>query len=168
MAQNKSQKKMTEEDKKYWNKILEFVEKEIFNYDDNQHIQKMAVLKLKGLLSGKVVANSRTQNNGNYSYKVIYATFLACKNKIMNAIRNKTFNDEAGKVGYVCAIVRNNINSTYEILKKKQIVENNIKNKEVDDEIGHTGVNYDDVISNSDTNRENRHENKTKKYEGLW
>ena len=149
--------KMTEEDRKYWNKILEIVEKEFLDYDDNQHIQKMAVLKLKGLLNGKVVANNKIKNNGTYSYKVIYATFLMCRKKILNAMANKTFVDEAGKVGYICAIVRNNINTAYELLKKKEQAEK--KTEEIDTgEIGHTGVEYIGVTE----------ETRANKYEGLW
>lgn len=149
--------KMTEEDKKYWNKILEFVEKEILNYDDNQHIQKMAVLKLKGLLNGKEVANNKTKNNGEYSYKVIYATFLMCRKKIQKAMASKSFENEANAVGYICAIIRNNINTAYELLKKKEQAEK--KTEEIDTgEIGHTGVEYVGIIE----------ETRANKYEGLW
>lgn len=149
--------KMTDEDIKYWNKILEIVEKEILNYDDNQHMQKMAVLKLKGLLNGKAVANNKTKNNGDYSYKVIYATFLMCRKKIQRAIANKSFDGEASKVGYVCAIVKNNINTAYELLKKKEQAEK--KTEEIKtEEIGHTGVEYIGVTE----------ETRANKYEGLW
>ena len=35
-----------------------WIEREIFGYDENQKLQKMACLKLQGLRSGKVVANN--------------------------------------------------------------------------------------------------------------
>ena len=98
-----------------------WIEKEIFGYDENQKLQKMACLKLQGLRSGKVVANNNTENNGNYSLDVIWNTFRANKLLILKALKNKTFSSEQAKMGYVCAIVREHLNDMYKRMKNAEL-----------------------------------------------
>lgn len=102
---------MAKEDYKgEWNELCSYIEKEILGYNDNQKLQKAACLRIQGLTRGQSIANSRAASNGTYTYKEILRTFQINKNKILNAIRGKNFNGEANKIGYICAIVRNNIN----------------------------------------------------------
>ena len=98
-----------------------WIEREIFGYDENQKLQKMACLKLQGLRSGKVVANNNTENNGNYSLDVIWNTFRANKLLILKALKNKTFSSEQAKMGYVCAIVREHLNDMYQRMKNAEL-----------------------------------------------
>ena len=98
-----------------------WIEREIFGYDENQKLQKMACLKLQGLRSGKVVANNNTENNGNYSIDVIWNTFRANKLLILKALKNKTFSSEQAKMGYVCAIVREHLNDMYQRMKNAEL-----------------------------------------------
>ena len=98
-----------------------WIEKEIFGYDENQKLQKMACLKLQGLRSGKVVANNNIENNGNYSLDVIWNTFRANKLLILKALKNKTFSSEQAKMGYVCAIVRGHLNDMYQRMKNAEL-----------------------------------------------
>ena len=98
-----------------------WIEKEIFGYDENQKLQKMACLKLQGLRSGKVVANNNIENNGNYSIDVIWNTFRANKLLILKALKNKTFSSEQAKMGYVCAIVREHLNDMYQRMKNAEL-----------------------------------------------
>lgn len=98
-----------------------WIEKEIFDYDENQKLQKMACLKLQGLRSGKVVANNNIENNGNYSIDVIWNTFRANKLLILKALKNKTFSSEQAKMGYVCAIVREHLNDMYKRMKNAEL-----------------------------------------------
>ena len=98
-----------------------WIEREIFGYDENQKLQKMACLKLQGLRSGKVVANNNTENNGNYSIDVIWNTFRANKLLILKALKNKTFSSEQAKMGYVCAIVRGHLNDMYQRMKNAEL-----------------------------------------------
>ena len=98
-----------------------WIEREIFGYDENQKLQKMACLKLQGLRSGKVVANNNTENNGNYSIDVIWNTFRANKLLILKALKNKTFPSEQAKMGYVCAIVRGHLNDMYQRMKNAEL-----------------------------------------------
>ena len=98
-----------------------WIEREIFGYDENQKLQKMACLKLQGLRSGKVVANNNIENNGNYSIDVIWNTFRANKLLILKALKNKTFSSEQAKMGYVCAIVRGHLNDMYKRMKNAEL-----------------------------------------------
>ena len=98
-----------------------WIEREIFGYDENQKLQKMACLKLQGLRSGKVVANNNIENNGNYSIDVIWNTFRANKLLILKALKNKTFSSEQAKMGYVCAIVRGHLNDMYQRMKNAEL-----------------------------------------------
>ena len=98
-----------------------WIEREIFGYDENQKLQKMACLKLQGLRSGKVVANNNIENNGNYSLDVIWNTFRANKLLILKALKNKTFSSEQAKMGYVCAIVRGHLNDMYKRMKNAEL-----------------------------------------------
>lgn len=98
-----------------------WIEREIFGYDENQKLQKMACLKLQGLRSGKVVANNNTENNGNYSIDVIWNTFRANKLLILKALKNKTFSSEQAKMGYICAIVREHLNDMYKRMKNAEL-----------------------------------------------
>ena len=113
--------------------MLLWVEKEILGYDDNQKLQKKAVLRLKGMANGKVVANNKIENNGCYSPKIIKIAFMINKNKIKDVIKDKDFTGEDNKVAYICAIARNSLNSVYShvqeaerLQKKKENVDTSI------------------------------------------
>ena len=51
--------KMTENEKKAWDDLYEYVKYNILKYDDNQALSSYMVLRLKGLLSGKFIENSK-------------------------------------------------------------------------------------------------------------
>lgn len=102
-------------------KMCAWIEKELFGYNEDQKLQTMACLKLQGLRKGKAVANNNMEDNGNYSVEVVFNTFKVNKQKILRALKGKKFNLEANKMGYICAIVRNNINDVYTRMKNAKI-----------------------------------------------
>lgn len=110
-----------------WLDLCAWVEKEIFNYDSNQKLQKKACLVLKGLQVGQNIRNNNQQEYGNYSFEVILYTFKANKLKIQNAIRGKEFKDESSKMSYVAAIIRDGINDMYMRLQSAKKVEEKIE-----------------------------------------
>jgi hypothetical protein len=152
-------KKMTDEEKIQWKELCEWMEINIFNYDiRTQHLQKKAVLILKGLQSGQNVANNNCEKFGDYPFNVILMTFKANKTKIQNAIRNKDFEDESNKMSYVCAIVRDKINDMYSRYLNAQKTQEKVES--VDTSImTHEGAEYK-------TNNTERKINK--RLEGLW
>lgn len=111
---------MTENEKQDWKELCKYIEKNIFNYDDNQHLQKNAILRLRGALNGKMYANNKTKNNGNYSPKILLIAFTINKNKILHAIKNKDFESEENKMAYCLAIIRDSLNSVYEHIQEAE------------------------------------------------
>ena len=136
----KYNKKMSEKDKALWTKIYNFVEKEILDYDDNQHMQKAAVLRLRGLPNGKVMANNKVPDNGDYPLEVVYGAILLSKNAFREANRNKLFDNESMKVAYFCAIVRGQLNTVYKKWKENKLQKKVIKAIQAEEK--HEGAEY--------------------------
>lgn len=128
MAEKKPTKKELKEHKdREWLELCSWVEKEIFNYDKNQKLQKKACLILRGLTCGQNIRNNNCQKYGDYSFETILYTFKANKMKILNAIRGKDFKDESSKMSYCAAIIRDQINDMYMRLQNAKKVEEKIE-----------------------------------------
>lgn len=152
-----TKKKMSEQDKKEWCELCAYVEREILRYDKNQHMQKDAVLRLRGITRGQVVANNKVKNNGNYSYAVVLNTFKYCKNKILRALSNKDFESEGAEMAYIAAIIRNNINLIYS--RMQEVDKSKEKIDKVDTNImTHKRAEY----------RKRQDRNPNKKFEDMW
>ena len=149
--------KMTQEELNNWNELLIYVEKNIFRYDDNQHLKKNAVLRLKGLQTGKVIANNKIKDNGYYSFEIILLTFKACKDIILRSIENKNFDSEGNKMAYICAIVNSKINDIYERKKKADKAKTSIITADT------TFAEYESAEYKAKTKS-----GKDKKYDDLW
>ena len=146
---------MTDKEKEQWRELLQYIEKEILNYDDNQHLQKNGVLRIRGILNGKVFANNNTEDNGNYGIEVVFNTFKLCKPQILPAIQAKDFKTEDNKIAYICAIIRNNVNDMYERMK-------NIKQEQ------ENGKKVDTTIIQHKNNNYKRRTIDKGKYDDLW
>ena len=101
--------------------MCEWIERELFNYDDKQHLHKMSCLRLQGLRKGKAVGNNKTQDFGDYSVECVFNTFKANKLILQNAIKGKSFADESKKMAYICKIVEGRINEMYIRMKNAKI-----------------------------------------------
>jgi len=112
--------KMTNVEKDSWDKLYQYVKKEILIYDDSQSIPSSLVLRLKGLTKGKYIENKNIEDMANYSYEVVLYTFQICKSSIFKSISNKTFENEQYKFNYICKIVENNINDVYLRVEKSK------------------------------------------------
>jgi hypothetical protein len=143
-----------------WLELCEWIEVNIFNYDTTkgQRLQKKACLILKGLRKGQNVANNKCQMYGNYPDNIILMTFKANRTQILNAIKNKNFDDESNKMSYICAIVRGKLNDMYTRYLNAQKTQEKVET--VDTSIvEHEGAEY----------KSNNTERKTnKRLEGLW
>lgn len=147
---------MTEE-YKAWKELCSWVETEIFGYDENQKLQKGAILRLKGLSSGQAVANNKHEKYGNYPCNVILATFKINKEKILKSIANKNFTSESNKMAYICAIVRNNLNDVYTRMNNAKKASDKIEIANTDMQT-HTSAEY----------TPQKEEKINKKFEDLW
>lgn len=147
---------MTQEEKEQWSRLYDYIKKEILLYDENQSIPSGIVLRIKGLCTGKVVANNSIRDKANYSYDIILYTFKLCKVKILSAIAGKTFNSEISKFIYISKIVESNINEVYEKVSNATKSQEKTENVKVDN-LYHDGAMYKSAAS-----KEN------KKFENLW
>ena len=148
---------MASADYQEWLELVSWVGTEIFGYDGNQKLQKGALLRLKGLSTGQVVANNKCEKHGNYSCDVILTAFKINKDKILQSIATKDFASEANKMAYVCAIVRNNLNDVYTRMNNAK--KSSDKTESVNtDALTHTAAQY----------TPQKEEKINKKFEDLW
>lgn len=137
----KRKQKYSEEEKKQWDELFTYIEKQIFNYDDNQKLQKNAVLRLKGLSRGQTVASNNVEEHGKYGPDILLIAFKINRNNIVPYLNKKDFDSEEHKMAYCCACVRDKLNSVYEKVqraKKMKQQEQNIDTSIIENE----GVEY--------------------------
>lgn len=113
-------KRMSAQDQEYWTALYEYVRKNVMGYDENQSLSKTMVLRLKGLLTNKFMANNSIADTSNYSYETILNTFKFCMPDIQRALRKNAFNDENHKFSYILKIVESNINTVYMRMKNAE------------------------------------------------
>lgn len=149
---------MTEQEKKQWDSLYQYVKKEIMGYSDEQKLPKHFVLRLKGLSEGKFVANNKIQPLAHYGFDIILYTFKICKPNILYALQTKEFKNETNKINYICAIVERNINDVY--IKVKTAQETKVKTENVDISI----LTNDAATYKTKTTEKNM----TEKFSDLW
>ena len=113
-------KRMSVKDKENWTELYEYVRKNIMGYDENQSLSKNMVLRLKGLLTNKFMANNNIDDTSNYSYETILLTFKFCMPDIQRGLKGSSFRDETHKFNYVLKIVESNINTVYMRVKNSE------------------------------------------------
>lgn len=126
-----SKKILSEQERKDWDDLYTYVKKNVMGYDENQALSKTMVLRLKGLLTNKFIANNNIKDTANYSYNVVLNTFKFCMPDIQRGLNKNSFKDEMHKFLYVTKIVENNLNNVYMRMKnaKKAKQELNIIDK---------------------------------------
>ena len=106
------------QEKEYFDKLYEYV-KSILGYDESQALPQWFVLRLKGLATGKYLANNHIKSRANYSNFVILSTFKFCRGKIEYALSSVAFSNEKHKLNYILKIVESNLNDVYERRQKR-------------------------------------------------
>lgn len=124
----KEQEKILEQEK--WDRLYQYVRKEIMEYDEMQPLSKHFVLRLKGLRKGQFKANNKIKSLGEYDYETILLTFKINKYTIKISLSNKSFKDEMQKVNYIMAIVENKINDIVNMQREKE--KSRVKTEKVD------------------------------------
>lgn len=125
--------KMTAVEKEQWDKLYQYVKKEILMYDESQSIPSNLILRLKGLSKGKYMENRSQKDKADYSYEIILYAFQISKPVIMSAINGKTFDTEMQRFNYICKIVENNINDVY--IRSKKVKASEKKTMNIDTKI---------------------------------
>lgn len=120
--------KQSQEQKKEFDELYEYVKKEVFHYDNNQSLPSIYVLGLKGLAKGKAVENKKIKDRADYGYKVVLAAFILSKPKIDYHIRTKNFKSDSNMFRYITKIVEGNLNYAYEKMKSKNNSNEKVRN----------------------------------------
>ena len=135
-----ARKKMSEKEKQDWESLYFYV-KNLLGYDENQSLSSTMVLRLKGLLTNKFMANNNIQDGANYSYEVILNTFKYCSVDIQRALKTNNFKDEMHRFNYLLKIVEKNINTVYVKMKNAEKAKEEAKNTTVEAPV-HTGAEF--------------------------
>lgn len=123
-------KRMSKQEKEKWDELYEFVRVKVLGYDENQSLSKNMVLRLKGMLNGKFMANNSTEDNANYSYDVVINTFKYSMPDIQRALNNVSFANEGHKFNYIMRIVDSNLNTVYIRMKRAEKVKKEVIKEE--------------------------------------
>ena len=99
-------------------KLCDYVKKEIMGYDENQKLSSYMCLRLRGMKDGKFIANKATTPMAHYSYDVILLTFKYIKPRLDTILSGKKFTSDQHKFNYIMVVVSNNINTVYNKVKK--------------------------------------------------
>ena len=132
---------MTAQEKADWESLYNYVKFDILGYDENQALPSNMVLRLKGLLTNKFMANNRIKSTANYSYQTILNTFKFCSPEIYKALRTKSWTSEQHKFNYILKIVEGNINNVYLRMKNVEKAKEEAESM-VLDTANHTGAEY--------------------------
>lgn len=138
---NTPKKRMTKEDKEAWDNLYEYVRTKVMRYDSNQALPSKMILRLKGMMNGKFIANNSTKDMANYSYDVVLNTFKYSMPDIQRALGSVSFRDESHKFNYVMKIVEGNLNDVYMRMKGAERAREEIL-KEESSIVPHKAVEY--------------------------
>lgn len=147
--------RMTEQDKKDWDELYQFVKLKVLGYDENQKIPNYLALRLKGMLTNKFIENNKQKATSNYSYKVVLNTFKFCMPDIRRALSTNRFVDEQHKINYIMKIVDGHLNDVYMRMKNTEKVKEEVANADID-VLVYDGAKY------------KPNKNKKYKFEDLW
>lgn len=136
-----AKKKETAQEKADWEELYYYVKDNIMNYDENQSLSREMVLRLKGLLTNKFMANNNIESTANYSYKTILNTFKFCSLDIHKALRSNNWANEMHRFNYILKIVEKNINTVYLRMKNVEKAKEEAKSATVEMPT-HTGAEF--------------------------
>lgn len=140
---------MTKEEREAWDSLYEYVRTKVMRYDSNQALPSQMVLRLKGMLNGKFMANGSTKDMANYSYDVVLNTFKYSMPDIQRALGSVSFNSEWHKFLYIMKIVEGNLNDVYMRMKgAERAKEEMLRNDTCD--VSHKAVEYKPKKKNED------------------
>lgn len=137
-------KRMSKQEKEKWDELYEFVRSNVMGYDENMCLSSNMVLRLKGMLNGKFMANNLIENKAYYSYDVVLTAFKYSMPDIRRAMNRVSFSNEMNKFLYIAKIVESNINDVYIRMKRAEKVKKEVI-KEASTVDNHKAVEYKPV-----------------------
>jgi len=143
--------KMTEQEKKEWNELYQYIKKDIFEYDDTFKIPRYMILRLKGLRDGKFMANKKTKSLASYEYNHILYAFKINQMKIKQIVRSDKYKNEQHKFNTIMIIIENEINDV--VNRFKNVKESHEKVEKLNlENITHKGAKYQSKNKDEKTN----------------
>lgn len=155
-----TKKRLSLQEKEDWDELYQYVRKNVMGYDENQSLSRTTVLRLKGLLNNKYMANNNIDDTANYSYKVVLNTFKFCMPDIQKGLKVNNFRDENHKINYIFKIVENNLNTVYMRMKNAEKNKRDISTININ-----TPINPD-ILKPKE--KEKPKEKSKNKYSNLW
>jgi hypothetical protein len=144
--------KMTQQEKDDWDELYQYIKTEIFEYT-NQALPKYMILRLKGLVEGKFMANKYVKPMAKYEYKHILYTFKLNKIKIKEIVKSSSFQNEQHKFNTIMIIIEKDINDVVNRLKQKVKSEEKIEKIDLTNVI-HEGAEYKNKSKDKKVNNE--------------
>jgi hypothetical protein len=148
-------KHLTEQEKIDWDNLYQYVRHNVLGYDNNQSLSRSMVLRLKGLLTNKFMANNNIEDTASYTYQLVLNTFKFCMPDIQRGLRSNSFRDENHKFNYVMKIVESNLNTVY--MRMKNSEKSKEKTESISIDTTHNGADYQAKTSKT-----------SKKLDDLW
>lgn len=136
-----SKKRMSKHDQEMWDQLYQYVRHTVMGYDDNQSLSRNMVLRLKGLLNNKFMANNNIEDTANYSYDVVLNTFKFCMPDIRRGFISNNFVDEMHRFNYAMKIVESNLNTVYMRMKGAENAKKEVERAKVS-VVVNQGVSY--------------------------
>lgn len=124
-------KRMTKEDSEKWAEAYDYFRYNIMHYDKKQSLPSSVVLRLKGMLRGKHMANNSTKDMGDYSFDVLLNTLKYANVSIQRAFMTKSFEDDRHKMAYALKVAENNLNTVYGKMKEREQTEKKIETTDI-------------------------------------
>ena len=134
----------TKEEREQWDRLYDFVRYKVMGYDENISLSRNMVLRLKGMVNGKFMANRNTKNTAHYSYEVVLNAFKYSMPDINRAISRVSFVDEGHKFNYIMRIVDGNLSTVYLRMKNAEKIKKEVE-KETATVDTHNAVEYKPV-----------------------
>lgn len=147
--------KMTDNEKKIWFDMCDYIKYEILEYSKDMKFPKHLALRLKGLNEGNFIAKKCINPQANYTFDDIWLTFKIHKYDILNAFKSKEFKNENNKINYMMVIIESNINEV--VLRRSKIEKSKEKTKNID-VIENNGAEY----------KKKTEETKNERLKDLW
>lgn len=157
MVKRVPKNKMSQEDIENWNKLYDYVKRDVLGYDEKQGLSRPQVLRLKGLLNNKYMANNSIESTADYSFEIILLTFKFCMPDIRRVLHTVNFRDESHKFNYILRIVEDNINTVYLKMKKLEKSKEEAAKQDVSE-----AVNYENRFKSKEIKKN------TNKFDDLW
>jgi hypothetical protein len=131
-----AQKKKMIEDHKVWLEMCEYIRYKILGYDDTMLFPKKLALRLQGMRNGVFIKKGKADSQVDYTYQIIYYTFILKTQDIKYAFSRTRFKDEGHKINYMMQIIEGSINDVVLRIKsneqnKKKIDEMQIENTDI-------------------------------------